>query len=228
VLLLGFCWTSPIGLLRAGLADSCDVVHDVPRLPVHIQCCVLTYGMLQSSSVENKNSMSQPTQNTLCVVQVLTGQLFPALLCLAQCGIPGGGAVINLNLQDVVFGQKALAGSIVGGRADMQVCTCYCLLMLGMLGGRYSMCQLAALPGMRDCKLSERCLLVLVLALGSSLAHCATVDMRHLLCLIRCCSCCCRLIANHCCCCRRLRAGWRRRRCLSSVLTRASSQWWRS
>ncbi|KAF8056340.1 adhA [Scenedesmus sp. PABB004] len=37
-----------------------------------------------------------------------------------QCGIPGGGAVINLDLQDVVFGQKALAGSIVGGRADMQ------------------------------------------------------------------------------------------------------------
>lgn len=36
-----------------------------------------------------------------------------------QCGIPGGQAVINLDLQDVVFGQKTMAGTIVGGRADM-------------------------------------------------------------------------------------------------------------
>lgn len=43
-----------------------------------------------------------------------------------QCGIPGGGAVINLNLQDVVFGQKAMAGSIVGGRADMQEMLDFC------------------------------------------------------------------------------------------------------
>jgi alcohol/geraniol dehydrogenase (NADP+) len=28
--------------------------------------------------------------------------------------------VIELDLQDVVFGQKSMAGSIVGGRADMQ------------------------------------------------------------------------------------------------------------
>jgi uncharacterized zinc-type alcohol dehydrogenase-like protein len=43
-----------------------------------------------------------------------------------QCGIPGGGAVINLNLQDVVFGQKIMAGSIVGGRADMQEMLEFC------------------------------------------------------------------------------------------------------
>ena len=39
-----------------------------------------------------------------------------------QVGIPGGNAEITLPLQDVVFGQKAVTGSIVGGRADMQVC----------------------------------------------------------------------------------------------------------
>jgi len=39
---------------------------------------------------------------------------------LVQVGIPGGGALITLPLQDVVFNQKKLAGSIVGGRADMQ------------------------------------------------------------------------------------------------------------
>lgn len=38
-----------------------------------------------------------------------------------QVGIPGGGAEITLPLQEVVFMQKALTGSIVGGRADMQV-----------------------------------------------------------------------------------------------------------
>lgn len=37
-----------------------------------------------------------------------------------QCGIPGGGAQITLPLQDLVFNQKKMAGSIVGGRADMQ------------------------------------------------------------------------------------------------------------
>jgi len=39
---------------------------------------------------------------------------------MVQVGIPGGGALITLPLQDVVFNQKKLAGSIVGGRADMQ------------------------------------------------------------------------------------------------------------
>jgi uncharacterized zinc-type alcohol dehydrogenase-like protein len=39
---------------------------------------------------------------------------------LIQTGIPGGGAMITVPLQDVVFGQKKLVGSIVGGRADMQ------------------------------------------------------------------------------------------------------------
>jgi hypothetical protein len=37
------------------------------------------------------------------------------LLCCLQCGIPGGNAVINLNLQDVVFGQKIMAGVFVLG-----------------------------------------------------------------------------------------------------------------
>ncbi|KAI8475504.1 MAG: chaperonin 10-like protein [Monoraphidium minutum] len=39
---------------------------------------------------------------------------------LIQCGIPGGGARIDVPLQDIVFNQKAVAGSVVGGRADMQ------------------------------------------------------------------------------------------------------------
>lgn len=38
---------------------------------------------------------------------------------LVQIGIPGG-AVIQVPLQDLVFGQKRVIGSIVGGRADMQ------------------------------------------------------------------------------------------------------------
>eukprot|EP00878_Enallax_costatus_P011767 GHUV01012283.1.p1 GENE.GHUV01012283.1~~GHUV01012283.1.p1 ORF type:complete len:349 (+),score=57.72 GHUV01012283.1:194-1240(+) len=43
-----------------------------------------------------------------------------------QCGIPGGGAVIDLNLQEVVFGQKGMVGSIVGGRADMEEMLRFC------------------------------------------------------------------------------------------------------
>ncbi|GIL59035.1 hypothetical protein Vafri_14006 [Volvox africanus] len=39
---------------------------------------------------------------------------------LVQVGIPGGGAVMSVPLQDLVFGQKLVAGSVVGGRADMQ------------------------------------------------------------------------------------------------------------
>jgi hypothetical protein len=39
----------------------------------------------------------------------------------AQVGIPGGGVVMAVPLQSLVFGQKKVAGSIVGGRADMQV-----------------------------------------------------------------------------------------------------------
>lgn len=35
-------------------------------------------------------------------------------------GIPGGGALLQVGVQDLVFGQKKVAGSIVGGRADMQ------------------------------------------------------------------------------------------------------------
>jgi uncharacterized zinc-type alcohol dehydrogenase-like protein len=51
----------------------------------------------------------------------------PGTFCVVlQCGIPGGGAVIDLNLQDVVFGQKSMAGSIVGGRADMMEMLQFC------------------------------------------------------------------------------------------------------
>ncbi|KXZ49021.1 hypothetical protein GPECTOR_23g11 [Gonium pectorale] len=39
---------------------------------------------------------------------------------LIQVGIPGGGAVMQVPLQDLVFNQKKVVGSIVGGRADMQ------------------------------------------------------------------------------------------------------------
>ncbi|KXZ54224.1 hypothetical protein GPECTOR_5g316 [Gonium pectorale] len=39
---------------------------------------------------------------------------------LVQVGIPGGHAQMTVPLQDLVFGQKKVAGSIVGGRADMQ------------------------------------------------------------------------------------------------------------
>ncbi len=38
-----------------------------------------------------------------------------------QVGIPGGNAQMQVPLQDLVFGQKKVAGTIVGGRADMQV-----------------------------------------------------------------------------------------------------------
>ncbi len=37
-----------------------------------------------------------------------------------QVGIPGGNAVMHVPLQDLVFSQKHVVGSIVGGRADMQ------------------------------------------------------------------------------------------------------------
>ncbi|KAL6751872.1 chaperonin 10-like protein [Haematococcus lacustris] len=50
-----------------------------------------------------------------------TGKLLAMLRndgTLVQLGIPGG-ATMTLPLQDVVFGQKKVAGSIVGGRADM-------------------------------------------------------------------------------------------------------------
>eukprot|EP00198_Chlamydomonas_reinhardtii_P005323 XP_001694659.1 predicted protein [Chlamydomonas reinhardtii] len=36
-------------------------------------------------------------------------------------GIPGGQPLLQVPLQDLVFGQKKVAGTIVGGRADMQV-----------------------------------------------------------------------------------------------------------
>ena len=39
---------------------------------------------------------------------------------MVQLGIPGSGAKISLPLQDLVFGQKACAGSLVGSRANMQ------------------------------------------------------------------------------------------------------------
>ncbi|GIL91269.1 hypothetical protein Vretifemale_18834 [Volvox reticuliferus] len=39
---------------------------------------------------------------------------------LVQVGIPGGGATMTVPLQALVFGQKLVAGSVVGGRADMQ------------------------------------------------------------------------------------------------------------
>ncbi|PNW73221.1 hypothetical protein CHLRE_14g623650v5 [Chlamydomonas reinhardtii] len=39
---------------------------------------------------------------------------------LVQVGIPGGGASMTVNLQDLVFNQKKVVGSIVGGRADMK------------------------------------------------------------------------------------------------------------
>ena len=38
-----------------------------------------------------------------------------------QVGIPGGQPLLQVPLQDLVFGQKKVAGTIVGGRADMQV-----------------------------------------------------------------------------------------------------------
>lgn len=53
---------------------------------------------------------------------VNTGPLLRALApdgTLIQVGLPGGGAVMNVPLLDLVFGQKRVVGSIVGGRADM-------------------------------------------------------------------------------------------------------------
>jgi uncharacterized zinc-type alcohol dehydrogenase-like protein len=38
---------------------------------------------------------------------------------MVQLGIPGGNPAISVPLQDIVFSQKKVAGSIVGGRADM-------------------------------------------------------------------------------------------------------------
>lgn len=57
--------------------------------------------------------------------QGVLGMLAPDGVAV-QCGIPGGGAIIDLNLQDVVFGQKSMAGSIVGGRADMAEMLQFC------------------------------------------------------------------------------------------------------
>ncbi|PNW78848.1 hypothetical protein CHLRE_09g392134v5 [Chlamydomonas reinhardtii] len=39
---------------------------------------------------------------------------------VVQVGIPGGQPLLQVPLQDLVFGQKKVAGTIVGGRADMQ------------------------------------------------------------------------------------------------------------
>jgi uncharacterized zinc-type alcohol dehydrogenase-like protein len=39
---------------------------------------------------------------------------------LVQLGIPGGDVEISVKLSDLVFGQKHVVGSIVGGRADMR------------------------------------------------------------------------------------------------------------
>ncbi|KAG2437287.1 hypothetical protein HXX76_005945 [Chlamydomonas incerta] len=39
---------------------------------------------------------------------------------VVQVGIPGGQPLLAVPLQDLVFGQKKVAGTIVGGRADMQ------------------------------------------------------------------------------------------------------------
>ena len=38
---------------------------------------------------------------------------------MVQLGIPGGHPVISVPLEGLVFSQKKVAGSIVGGRADM-------------------------------------------------------------------------------------------------------------
>ena len=39
---------------------------------------------------------------------------------LVQLGIPGGHPDVSVPLQELVFSQKKVAGSIVGGRADMR------------------------------------------------------------------------------------------------------------
>ncbi|KAG2501505.1 hypothetical protein HYH03_000013 [Edaphochlamys debaryana] len=45
---------------------------------------------------------------------------------LVQVGIPGGNAVMKVPVQDLVFNQKRVVGSIVGGRADMQEMLDFC------------------------------------------------------------------------------------------------------
>lgn len=42
------------------------------------------------------------------------------VLCL-QVGIPGGGVKMTVDIIPLVFGQKKVVGSIVGGRSDMQL-----------------------------------------------------------------------------------------------------------
>lgn len=54
--------------------------------------------------------------------------------------------MINLNLQEVVFGQKAMAGSIVGGRADMQVRYNRFHKTVSMRGRGSHVCDHARLP----------------------------------------------------------------------------------
>jgi uncharacterized zinc-type alcohol dehydrogenase-like protein len=54
------------------------------------------------------------------VASVHPARLHPTAPPFLQVGIPGGGATMSVPLQDLVFGQKRVAGSIVGGRADMQ------------------------------------------------------------------------------------------------------------
>jgi hypothetical protein len=82
----------------------------VPILLLHLQC-----GIPGGNAVINLNLLLYPAVDTCYCATVLLHTV------MMQCGIPGGNAVINLNLQDVVFNQKIMAGSIVGGRADMQV-----------------------------------------------------------------------------------------------------------
>ncbi|GBF94986.1 alcohol dehydrogenase [Raphidocelis subcapitata] len=59
-----------------------------------------------------------------CASARVDGALILGLLradgVMVQVGIPGGGVKLSLPLQDLVFSQKSCAGSIVGGRADMQ------------------------------------------------------------------------------------------------------------
>eukprot|EP00877_Chromochloris_zofingiensis_P014230 jgi/Chrzof1/9060/Cz03g34180.t1 len=74
------------------------------------------------------NALENNTASFDLIVNCASGRLdWPKVLNLlkpdgtvVQLGIPGGGVQINLPLQDLVFGQKKFAGSIVGGRADMQ------------------------------------------------------------------------------------------------------------
>lgn len=59
-----------------------------------------------------------------CASARVDGALILGLLradgVMIQVGIPGGGVTLSLPLQELVFSQKSCAGSIVGGRADMQ------------------------------------------------------------------------------------------------------------